>query len=113
MDTYRGRVGFTSLLPRGYLSPGLLSFVSFHAPIDEAFLAIQEITKTKRGGNVYWLPNLKGRVARWDGVEVYPGINMNLWVFGSSIRGKNTVYARTGWWTLSILTEVLRARALK
>ncbi len=89
----------------------VLSFVSMHAPIDEVFLAIQEIAKTKRGGDVYWLPNLKGRVARWDGFEVYPGIQMSLWVFGSSLRRKNTVYVRVGWYTLEIFTATLRMRA--
>ena len=87
----------------------VLSCVSFHAPIDEAIQAVKKIAETKRGGTVYTV--IPERVYRWDGLEVYPGIRMNLWVFGSPIRGKNTVYARVGWWTLTLMTETLRTRA--
>jgi len=87
----------------------VLSFVPFHAPIDEAIQAVKYIAETKRGGIIY--PVIEGCVYRWDGVEVWPGIRINLWVFGSGIRRKNTVYGRVGWWTLWIFTEALRARA--
>jgi len=87
----------------------VLSFVSFHGPIDEAIQAVKYIAKTKRGGTVYTV--VPDRVYRWDGVEVYPGIKMNLWVWGSPLRRKNTVYGRVGFWTLTLMTEALRARA--
>jgi hypothetical protein len=87
----------------------VLSFVSFHAPINEAIHAVKKIAETKRGGTIYTV--IPERVYRWDGLEVYPGIRMNLWVFGSPTRRKNTVYARVGWWTLTLMTEALRARA--
>lgn len=94
----------------------VLSFVSIHAPIDEVYQAIKHLAETKRGGDVYWAhPLLEGRVARWDGLEVYPDIKMSLWVFGSKLRRKNTVYARVGWWNFYLIStfgRTLKERAL-
>jgi len=87
----------------------VLSMVSFHVPIDEAIQAIRYVAETKRGGVVYSV--IPDRVYRWDGLEVFPGIKINLWVFGSPTRRKNTVYARVGWWTLTLFAEALRTRA--
>jgi len=81
----------------------VLSFVSFHASIDESVKAIEYLTSTKGMGKIY--PVIPGRVYRWDGAEVFPGITMNVWVFGSPTRKKNTVYARVGWWTLTLLVK--------
>lgn len=65
----------------------VLSFVSFHYGISDSFKAAQELSKEKRGGRVYWVvPN---RVARWDGLEAFPGTYMNIWLFGSALRQKN------------------------
>ena len=80
-----------------------LGMVSMHAPIDQVYQAVQEISKTKRGGDIHWVPNLEGRVARWDNLEVYPGITTSLYVLGSPIRRKNTVYIRVGFWQSYIL----------
>jgi len=87
----------------------VLTFVSFRVPINEAIQAIKYVAETKRGGTVYTV--IPDRVYRWDGLEVFPGIRMNLWVFGSPTRRKNTVYCRVGWWTMTLFTEALRARA--
>jgi len=76
----------------------VLSFVSMHAPVDQAFQAIKHLAETKRGGTVYWV--VEPYVAKWDNLEVFPGIKMTLWVFG---RKRNTVYARRGWWALYLL----------
>jgi hypothetical protein len=86
----------------------VLSFVSFHAPIEEAIQAVKRLADTKRGGTVYTV--IPDRVYRWDGLEVFPNIHVNLWIFGSPMRKKNTVYARVGFWTLTLMTEALRAR---
>ena len=72
-----------------------LGMVSIHTGIDNVFLAIQEIS-TRRGGKLYWI--LEGRVARWDNLEVFPGVTTSLYILGSPIRQKNTVYARVGFW---------------
>ena len=76
----------------------ILSFVSINAPVKEVFLAIEEIAKTKRGGKVYWV--MEPYVAKWENLEVFPGIEMTLWVFG---RNRNTIYARRGWWAFYLL----------
>ena len=72
-----------------------LGMVSIHTGIKDVFLAIQEIS-TRRGGKLYWI--LEGRVARWDNLEVFLGITTSLYILGSSIRQKNTVYIRVGFW---------------
>jgi hypothetical protein len=86
----------------------ILSFISFHGPIDEAYQAAQYLSQT-RGGEVYWV--VRDRVFRWDNVEVSKDIKMNVWFLGSAMRRKNTVMARVGWWTMWILSETLKARA--
>lgn len=72
-----------------------LGMVSIHTGINDVFPAIQEIS-VRRGGKLYWI--LEGRVARWDSLEVFPGVTTSLYIFGSSIRQRNTVYARVGFW---------------
>jgi len=87
----------------------VLSFISWHGPVDEAYLAAKELAETKRGGRVYWV--LKGRVFRWDDLEVYPGIKMSVWCFGGKIRRKNTVMARVGWWKLYLIDMAVKGIA--
>jgi len=85
----------------------VMSFVSIHAPVREVFEAVKHIAETKRGGKVYWV--VEGRVARWDNLEVFPGIKMTLWIFG---RQRNTVYARRGWWTLYLFDVAVKSLAM-
>lgn len=77
----------------------ILSFISYHAPIDESYEAVNVLAR-ERGGDVHWV--IPGRVFRWDGLTLSPGITMSVWFFGSAIRRKNTVMARVGWWSLWI-----------
>jgi len=86
----------------------ILSFISFHAPIDEAYQAAKLLSETK-GGNVYWV--IPDRVFRFDDVEISPGIRMKVWFFGSAIRRKNTVMARRGWWSLYLLDVYVKTLA--
>jgi len=86
----------------------ILSFVSFHGPIDEAYEAAKFLSGT-RGGEVYWV--IPDRVFRWDDVEVSPDITMKVWFFGSAIRRRNTVMARRGWWALYLLDPYIEALA--
>jgi len=79
----------------------VLSFVSFHLGIDASFKAAEHLAETKRGGKVYWV--VEDRIARWDDVEVFPGIRITLWLFGSKARQKNTCLCRRGWWSLYLL----------
>jgi len=87
----------------------VLSFISIHAPVDEVVKAAQYLAVEKRKGKVYWV--IEGRVARWDNVEVFPGITMTVWIFGSKIRRKNTVMARRGWWALYLFDTYVKALA--
>lgn len=84
----------------------VLGFISFPAPVDESFQAVQNLSE-QLGGKVYWVPTLEGRVFRWDDVEFSPGLKMGLWFVGSKIRGKNTVMCRRGWWTLYLTEPIL------
>jgi hypothetical protein len=92
----------------------LLSFVSYHGPIDESYeaakyLSIEKMGEQVYGGDVYWV--VEGHVFRWDNVEVSPGITMSLWFVGSAVLRKNTIMARRGWWSLYMLqaTRALRS----
>lgn len=89
----------------------VLSFVSLHAPITETYKAAKYIARTKRGGSVYWV--LKDRVARWDDLDVNPPhkLTMTVWLFGSPIRGKNSVVARRGFWALYIWDPYVKTLA--
>lgn len=88
----------------------VMSFTSLHAPIGEIFIACKYMSeKTGFSGKVYWL--IQDRIFNWDGVVVnrnpdYP-VTMNMRIFGSPIRNKNTVFARVGWWKLYIADAVL------
>lgn len=86
----------------------ILSFISFHAPVGESYQAAQELSGT-RGGEVYWV--VPDRVFRWDDVEVSPGIRMTVWIFGSALRGKNSVIARRGFWALYLFDTYVKGMA--
>jgi len=83
----------------------VLSFVSFHAPLAESYPAIESLV-AKHGGKLYWV--VEGRVAKWDDLEVYPGITMSIWIFGGP---RNTVYARTGWWKAYVVDSAVKSVA--
>lgn len=80
----------------------ILSFISFHAPLEEAYLALEAI-QSELGGNLYWVR--PDKLAKWENLEIYPNIYMSLWIFGGP---RNTVYARIGWWRLYILESMIR-----
>lgn len=86
----------------------VLSFVSFHGPVDEAFKACIKLKEAK-GGSVYWV--LPKRAFRWDDVEVSPGIKMTVWFFGSAVRRKNTVMCRRGWWAMYLFDPYVKTLA--
>jgi len=88
----------------------VLSFVSFHSGIDASFKAAQHLAETKRGGSVYWVVENSG-VARWDDVEVFPGIRITIWLFGSKVRQKNTCLARRGFWALYLFDIAVKSLA--
>ena len=73
----------------------VLSFISVHTSVENVYNCVKEMSSGWRGGRVYWL--LRGRVAKWDDFQVFPGIRMSIWIFGGP---RNAVYARRGWWTL-------------
>jgi hypothetical protein len=84
----------------------VLSFVSLHAPINEVYEACKYMSEnTPYAGSVYYL--VPRRLFNWDEIVVnrnpnYP-VTMNLRVFGSPIRGKNTVFVRASWWKLYVV----------
>jgi hypothetical protein len=83
----------------------ILGIISYHAPLSEAYKAC-EVVAGKRGGNLYWV--VKDVLAKWEDVEVYPGITMSLWILGGPT---NTIYVRTAWWKLYVLESLTRATA--
>lgn len=72
----------------------ILSFISFHGPISESYVAATSLIP-QLGGNIFWV--VENRIFRWDNVEISPGITMTVWFFGGP---RNTVMARRGWWSL-------------
>jgi hypothetical protein len=88
----------------------VLSFVSLHAPIGEIYTACKYMSEnTPYSGKVYYL--VPQRVFNWDEVAVnrnpdYP-VTMNLRVFGSPLRGKNTVFTRIGWYKMYVTDVAL------
>lgn len=100
----------------------ILGAISFHAPISESIKAIQYIAQTKRGGDLtYWgktrdpfQPRPGGiifDVWSWDGLEAYPGITMNIWVYGSEY-SNNTAFLRKQWWRLYIFEAVAKSMGI-
>jgi len=88
----------------------ILSFISYHGPIDESYQAAKFLSGTK-GGEVYWV--VPDRVFRWDNVEISPEITMKVWFFGSAVRRKNTVMCRVGWFKAYIIETAIRALRLE
>lgn len=84
----------------------VLGVVSIHAPINEVFQAIQEGLLPKRGGQLYWVR--EGRLARWEDLEVWPGVRMSIWILGQRV-ANNTAYLRIGWWRLYLTDAALNA----
>lgn len=88
----------------------VLSFYSLHLPITEVFTVSKWLSlNTDYRGDVYWL--VEQRVANWDNIIVnqnptYP-VTMNLRIFGSPLRAKNTVLARVGFFKLYLIDTVL------
>lgn len=88
----------------------LLSFVSLHAPISEIYNVCKYLSEnTDYGGDAYWL--IENRVANWDSVIVNQNpehpVTMNLRIFGSPIRNRNTCFARVGFWKMYALDVAL------
>lgn len=78
----------------------VLSFVSIHCPITEAYEACLWLSQnTPLGGEVYYL--IPDRLFVWEDVVVNKNpenpVKMVLRAFGSPIRGANTVFTRAGW----------------
>ena len=87
----------------------ILSFVSYHFGIDASFKAAEHLAETKRGGKVYWV--VEGRIARWDDAEVFPGVRITIWLFGSEIRQKISCLARRGFWALYLFDVAVKSLA--
>lgn len=101
----------------------ILGMISFHAPISEAIKAIEYLAKTKRGGTLtYWgttfVPGIPWRaipveiprrfkVYSWEDIEVYPGVFMDMWIYGSE-RSENTAYVRKRWYNLYMIEDFVR-----
>jgi len=83
-----------------------LSWVSIHAPASEVYKAAEHLAETKRGGRVYWV--LEGRVARWDNLEVFPGIVQTNWFVGGR---RNCAMVRRAWWAMYLFDPLVKSTA--
>lgn len=85
-----------------------LGMVSLHVPLNVAVQSIRLLVKDGYG-RFRWL--IPGRVGLWENVPVVspdkPAIRINIYVFGSKIRQKNTVFVRVGWWKMYVIDAVL------
>jgi hypothetical protein len=82
-----------------------LGMVSMHGPVTEVVPAAAYLAKNRRGGTVTWIT--PGWTARWENVEVYPGITMNEWLYGGP---RNTVLMRVGFYKLYMAESLLGSR---
>ncbi|MCJ7816750.1 MAG: hypothetical protein MUP55_02730 [Candidatus Aenigmarchaeota archaeon] len=78
-----------------------LGTVSIHTGISNIYKACEYLAATKRKGTLYWV--VEHRIANWENLEVSPGITMTIRIFGSELRGKNTVLLRKGFFTSYIV----------
>jgi len=84
----------------------VLSFVSIHTGINNIYKAAKYLSEnTDKNGKVYWV--VKGKIAKWDNLQVFPDITMSVWLFGSELRQKNTVIARVGWWKMYVIESII------
>lgn len=101
----------------------ILGMISFHAPILEAIEALKFLAETRRGGTInYWgrtavpaVPVGAGKffhVYSWEGCEVYPGIKMDLWIYGSEY-SENVAYVRKRWYRLYVVDLFAERLGLK
>lgn len=101
----------------------ILGMVSFHAPLSESIKAAQYLAESTRGGKItYWgrtaipgIPLPVGRIFNvysWDGCEIYPGIKMDLWIYGTE-KGSNTVYVRKRWYRFYIVEKTVAMLATR
>ncbi|MEM2618757.1 MAG: hypothetical protein QW356_04650 [Candidatus Hadarchaeales archaeon] len=82
-----------------------LGMVSLYCPVDVAFSAIK-ILEDKGIGKLKVL--LENRIAVWEDVPIEKAIRINIYVFGSPTRRKNTVLARMGWWKMYFFEAGMR-----
>jgi hypothetical protein len=83
-----------------------LGMVSLHVPMKVAVQSINYLVKTKGYGNWKWL--LTNRVLVWENVPINNVMKIHVYVFGSSLRQKNTVLVRQGFWRLWFIEVGLR-----
>ena len=85
-----------------------LGMVALHCPLKIAVEAIKLLVK-EGYGRFDWL--IPGRVGVWRRVPVpdakNPALVIDVYVFGSKIRQKNTVFVRIGWWKMYVIEAVL------
>ena len=79
----------------------IFSFTSIHAPFNEISKVCEYMAQnTALGGTITW--NIPNRILTWDNIIINQNptnpVTMNIRVFGSSLRNKNTVFVRIGWW---------------
>ena len=88
----------------------IFSFTSIHAPMTEISIVCDYLSKnTAMGGTITW--NIPGRLFTWNNLVInqnsnYP-VTMNVRVFGSGLRQKNTVFVRIGWWKAYVVDAAL------
>lgn len=78
------------------------------APIEDVVAACKQLASTTRKGNVYWI--FPGRLAKWDGAEVFPDIFESVWIFYRPVVG-HTFLARQGFWKMYMISSLLKRPA--
>ena len=85
-----------------------LGMVSLHCPLKVAVQAINLLSK-EGYGHFRWL--IPGRIGVWRNVPIgdpkKPALIIDIYVLGSKIRQKNTVFIRVGWWKMYVIEAVL------
>jgi hypothetical protein len=85
----------------------ILGMITFHGPIAETIEAIKWLAANRRGGVLTPMHVGAVTVYKWEGVQPYEGVSMNVYVIGSSLT-QNTGYLREQWWKLYLLESLAR-----
>ena len=94
----------------------VFSYTPIHAPIGEIYKVCDYMAKnTALGGTLAW--NIPNRIFTWDTIVINQNptnpVTMNIRVFGSPLRNKNTVFVRVGWFKLYMVDYVLNTVGLR
>jgi len=77
------------------------------APIEEVVDACKAL-QAIRGGEISWI--IKGRLAKWENIAIFPDITINAWIFYRPIVG-HTFLSREGFYKMYFVSSLFKRPA--